>query len=70
MRALITKYIKPVHAHPKKMWWEWQAPFDPMLATLEAHEHGIVRHISAEAVTRNGLVLDYSGAGASNWRVA
>lgn len=67
---LIRKYFPPVHAHPKRAWYEWQQPFDPMLVDLHPSEHGIVRPISADAVFSNGLVLDFEGEGFIKVRVS
>jgi len=69
MLALLKTIIKPVHCHPKRAWYEWQQPFDPMLADLQANEHGIVRRIDAQMVHENGLILDYEGDGPINLRV-
>lgn len=69
MLETLRKIFPPTHRHSQCLPWEWQQPFDPMLADLKDFEHGIVRHISSEAVTRNGLVLSYDGDGAANVRV-
>lgn len=69
MIELIKAIFPATHRHPARQWYEWQTPFDPMLADLQAHEHGIVRRISAEAVRANGLVLDFEGDGPINVRV-
>lgn len=68
-------YIKSIfpatHKHPQRFPFEWHTAqaWDPMLADLQAHEHGIVRRVSAEAVRANGLVLDFEGDGFINVRV-
>lgn len=61
--------LRPVHRHPAKAWYEWQTPFDPMLADLQSHEHGIVRRLTVEMVQSNGLILDWAGDGPINVRV-
>jgi len=70
MLNLLKTIFPPTHRHSKRNWWEWQQPFDPMLADLQAHEHGVVRRIDAQMVHANGLILDYEGDGSTNWRVA
>jgi hypothetical protein len=69
MPNFLRKVFPPVHRHSKRMWWQWRQWNDPF-AELHPSEHGIVRRISAEAVNRNGLVLDFADAGFSTWRVA
>lgn len=67
---LIQKYFPPVHTHPKRAWYEWQQPFDPMLADLHPREHGVVRQISKDEVFSSGLVLDFEDEGFMKARVS
>lgn len=69
MLETLRKIFPAVHTHPAKCLHEFSQPFDPMTSELQPAEHGIVRQLSSEVIARNGLVLDFSDAGYSTWRV-
>lgn len=69
MKAWLSGIIKPVHRHPAKHWSQFRA-WDEPFAELSPAEHGVVRQLSSEAISRNGLDLTFEDHGFSSWRAS
>lgn len=70
MLETLRKIFPPTPRYSKRAWYEWSTPFDPMLADLQPNEHGIIRQLSSEAISRNGLDLTFEDHGFSSWRAS
>lgn len=68
MKALIQRYFPPVHRHSQRLPWEWQLWNEPF-AELHPREHGVIKQLSSESVSANGLVLGFEDFGFITVRV-
>lgn len=68
MRNWLKTVLKPVHRHSQRLPWEWQLWNEPF-AELHPRDHGVIKQLSSESVSANGLVLGFEDFGFSSWRV-
>lgn len=68
MIELIKAIFPPVRRYSQRLPWEWQLWNEPF-AELHPADHGVVRQLSSEAISRNGLDLTFEDHGFSSWRV-